>query len=95
MCLSITDLPVVRIALGSNIYGEDIKEGDDLYIECHIRANPNFHRLQWSHNVIISRVFISVFSVVCSVRGLFFSLFTFLLNVSVDGFARCGLLSRC
>lgn len=48
---SITDPPEVGIALGSNINGDDIKEGDDLYIECHIRANPSFHKLQWTHNV--------------------------------------------
>lgn len=41
----------MRIALGSNINGEDIKEGDDLYIECHIRSNPPFHKLQWTLNV--------------------------------------------
>ena len=45
------DPPEVGIALGSNINGDDVKEGDDLYIECHIRANPSFHKLQWTHNV--------------------------------------------
>lgn len=45
------DPPEVSIALGSNINGGDVKEGDDLYIECHIRANPSFHKLQWTHNV--------------------------------------------
>jgi len=51
--LDVQYVPVVRIALGSNIHGEEIKEGDDLYIECHIRANPVFHRLQWSHNGVL------------------------------------------
>jgi len=46
-----TDPPEVGIALGSNINGDDVKEGDDLYIECHIRANPAFYKLQWTHNV--------------------------------------------
>lgn len=49
--LSCSDPPEVRIALGSNINGDDVKEGDDLYIECHIRANPAFYKLQWTHNV--------------------------------------------
>ena len=46
-----SDPPEVGIALGSNINGDEVKEGDDLYIECHIRANPPFHKLQWTHNV--------------------------------------------
>ena len=46
---------MVRLSLGSNIVGDEIKEGDDLYIECHIRSNPAFHRLLWSHNVIKNR----------------------------------------
>ena len=51
------DPPEVGIALGSNINGDDVKEGDDLYIECHIRANPSFHKLQWTHNVSPKTVF--------------------------------------
>jgi hypothetical protein len=56
------DAPEVGIALGSNINGDDVKEGDDLYIECHIRANPAFHKLQWTHNVkLLSYSFLFLF----------------------------------
>ncbi|KAK3874187.1 hypothetical protein Pcinc_020858 [Petrolisthes cinctipes] len=27
-----------------------IKEGDDVYFECNIEANPTFHRVDWHHN---------------------------------------------
>ena len=45
------DAPEVRISLGRTINGAEIKEGDDLYIECHIRSNPPTYKLQWTHNV--------------------------------------------
>jgi hypothetical protein len=61
------DAPEVGIALGSNINGDDVKEGDDLYIECHIRANPAFHKLQWTHNVSSSPIFFFCFVLFCFV----------------------------
>ncbi|EFX86744.1 hypothetical protein DAPPUDRAFT_44172 [Daphnia pulex] len=74
--------PEVGIALGSNINGDDVKEGDDLYIECHIRANPAFHKLQWTHNgvslvhnvsagVVLSNVSLVLRSVTHSRAGLY------------------------
>lgn len=74
--------PEVSIALGSNINGGDVKEGDDLYIECHIRANPSFHKLQWTHNgatlvhnvsagVVLSNVSLVLRSVTHSRAGLY------------------------
>lgn len=49
----ITDPPQVTLSLGSTLKPDDIKEGDDVYFECHIKANPKEHRITWSHNVSI------------------------------------------
>lgn len=37
--------------MGSNLNPEDIKEGDDVYFECNIRANPKTYKLSWYHDV--------------------------------------------
>lgn len=47
----LTDAPQVTLQLGSTLNPNDIKEGDDVYFECHIKANPKEHRITWSHNV--------------------------------------------
>ncbi|KRT84413.1 Fibronectin domain-containing protein, partial [Oryctes borbonicus] len=36
--------------MGSSLNPEDIKEGDDVYFECNIRANPKTYKLSWFHN---------------------------------------------
>lgn len=46
-----TDPPQVTLSLGSTLRPDDIKEGDDVYFECHIKANPKEHRITWSHDV--------------------------------------------
>lgn len=48
--LSVVYAPEVRLRLGSTLDPSAIKEGDDVYFECHIRANPRAHRLLWLHN---------------------------------------------
>ncbi|TGZ54848.1 Kin of IRRE-like protein 1 [Temnothorax longispinosus] len=42
--------PIVSLNLGSTLSPEDIKEGDDVYFECHIRANPSWSKLVWIHD---------------------------------------------
>ncbi|CAG9802706.1 unnamed protein product [Chironomus riparius] len=42
--------PVISLELGSKLQPGDIKEGDDVYFECKIEANPKFRKLQWLHN---------------------------------------------
>jgi hypothetical protein len=37
--------------LGSTLNPDDIKEGDDVYFECHVKANPPWRKLSWLHNV--------------------------------------------
>lgn len=51
MCLRRADQPQVTLSLGSTLNPDDIKEGDDVYFECHIKANPKEHRIAWSHDV--------------------------------------------
>lgn len=53
--LRLSDPPLVNIQLGSTLSSDDIKEGDDLYLECHIQANPRIKKLSWLHNVSITK----------------------------------------
>jgi hypothetical protein len=46
-------VPVVRLALGSSLNPEDIEEGDDVYFECKVNANPIAYKVVWKHNVRI------------------------------------------
>lgn len=47
-------MPVVSLKMGSTLNPDDIKEGDDVYFECNIRANPKAYKLAWFHNVSTS-----------------------------------------
>lgn len=51
--VSVSDPPQVVLHLGSTLNAEDIKEGDDVYFECNIKANPKQHKITWYHNVSI------------------------------------------
>ncbi|XP_011496535.1 PREDICTED: cell surface glycoprotein MUC18 [Ceratosolen solmsi marchali] len=42
--------PKVQLELGSTLKAENIKEGDDVYFECKVRANPEHHKITWRHN---------------------------------------------
>ncbi|XP_071543617.1 uncharacterized protein [Panulirus ornatus] len=42
--------PVVGLSLGRTMNRNMIKEGDDVYFECNIEANPRFHSVDWHHN---------------------------------------------
>lgn len=48
-----TDPPLVTLRLGSTLSPDDIKEGDDVYFECHVQANPQWKKLSWLHDVSI------------------------------------------
>ncbi|GLV36530.1 sidestep IV [Carabus blaptoides fortunei] len=50
--LNVQYMPVVTLKMGSSLNPEDIKEGDDVYFECNIRANPKTYKLAWFHNGI-------------------------------------------
>ena len=50
-CSLFLDPPIVNLRLGSTLNPDDIKEGDDVYFECHVKANPPSRRLSWYHDV--------------------------------------------
>ncbi|XP_067623332.1 uncharacterized protein side-III [Eurosta solidaginis] len=52
LMLNVMYPPQVTLSLGSTLKPDDIKEGDDVYFECHIKANPKEHRITWSHDGI-------------------------------------------
>lgn len=58
-------VPVVTLKMGTSLNPKNIKEGDDVYFECNVRANPRAYRLTWFHEVLFfpsphfTRVFLS------------------------------------
>lgn len=44
-------IPTLQLDLGSNLNPEDIEEGDDVYFECKVHANPAAYKVVWKHNV--------------------------------------------
>ncbi|XP_008195943.1 hemicentin-2 isoform X1 [Tribolium castaneum] len=48
--LNVVYPPKVELHLGSTLNPEDIKEGDDVYFECIIKANPKQHKITWFHD---------------------------------------------
>ncbi|KAJ8925413.1 hypothetical protein NQ315_009245, partial [Exocentrus adspersus] len=48
--LNVVYPPQVALHLGSTLNPEDIKEGDDVYFECNIKANPKQHKITWYHD---------------------------------------------
>lgn len=49
--ISVTVVPTLLLDLGSNLNPEDIEEGDDVYFECKVHANPAAYKVIWKHNV--------------------------------------------
>ncbi|CRL01064.1 CLUMA_CG014257, isoform A [Clunio marinus] len=45
--------PLVTLRLGSTLIVDDIKESDDIYFECDIKANPPWRKLSWLHDGIV------------------------------------------
>ncbi|XP_058467805.1 titin [Malaya genurostris] len=43
-------MPIVTLKMGSSLNPDDIKEGDDIYFDCHIQSNPKPYKLAWYHN---------------------------------------------
>ncbi|XP_053984248.1 hemicentin-2-like [Hylaeus volcanicus] len=39
--------PIVTIKLGSSLRANDINEGDDVYFECDVQANPKAYKMAW------------------------------------------------
>ncbi|CAL4110215.1 unnamed protein product, partial [Meganyctiphanes norvegica] len=51
--LTVFYAPVVSLQLGGPLQGQDLKEGDDVFFECNIRANPVYQRVTWAHNGVV------------------------------------------
>ena len=45
--VSITDAPQVTLKLGSNLRHSHIQEGNDVYFECLVRAEPEVSEIHW------------------------------------------------
>lgn len=43
--------PVVTLRMGVTLNPDDIKEGDDVYFECIVKANPKAYKLAWFKDV--------------------------------------------
>ncbi|XP_055849963.1 hemicentin-1 isoform X2 [Episyrphus balteatus] len=50
MKLNVFFIPTLQLDLGSNLNPEDIEEGDDVYFECKVHANPAAYKVIWKHN---------------------------------------------
>ncbi|XP_066589277.1 B-cell receptor CD22-like isoform X2 [Prorops nasuta] len=41
--------PIVTLKMDSSLNPREIKEGDDVYFECNVKANPRVYKLTWYH----------------------------------------------
>ncbi|KAK8730855.1 hypothetical protein OTU49_007652, partial [Cherax quadricarinatus] len=48
--LDVQYTPQVYLAMGSSLSPDEIKEGDDVYFECNVRAHPYVYKVLWYHN---------------------------------------------
>ncbi|KAG7202911.1 hypothetical protein KM043_010052 [Ampulex compressa] len=48
--LNVFFIPILYLELGSNLNPDDIEEGDDVYFECKVHANPWAYKVVWKHN---------------------------------------------
>ncbi|KAF5301892.1 hypothetical protein FQA39_LY10547 [Lamprigera yunnana] len=48
--LNVFYVPILHLTLGSNLNPDDIEEGDDVYFECKVNANPWAYKVLWKHN---------------------------------------------
>ena len=46
-------MPSALLAFGPSLNPKGIKEGDDVYFECNVRANPRPYKVTWRFNVSI------------------------------------------
>ncbi|XP_037903689.1 nephrin-like [Hermetia illucens] len=51
--LNVVYPPLVALRLGSTLSADDIKEGDDVYFECQVQANPQWRKLNWLHDGVV------------------------------------------
>lgn len=56
-CFYFSVVPILHLELGSNMNPDDIEEGDDVYFECKVHANPGAYKVIWRHNVNFSWIY--------------------------------------
>ncbi len=49
-----SDVPIAMVTFGRSLNPKSIKEGADVYFECHVRSNPQFYNITWRNNVSIA-----------------------------------------
>ena len=49
--LNVHFISSARLRLGSSMRLEEVKEGDDVYLECEVLSNPRPDRVSWFRNV--------------------------------------------
>ncbi|KAJ2950567.1 hypothetical protein O0L34_g8813 [Tuta absoluta] len=50
LTLNLHYMPIVELQLGSTLNPNDIEEGDDVYFDCVVKANPPAYKVVWEHN---------------------------------------------
>ncbi|KAL4709359.1 hypothetical protein ACJJTC_007091 [Scirpophaga incertulas] len=50
IALNLHYMPIVSLVLGPKLNPNDIEEGDDVYFECVVKANPPAYKVVWEHN---------------------------------------------
>ena len=45
----------MRLSLGPSLDPDNMIEGNDVYFDCDIRANPKVYKVIWLHNVSTAR----------------------------------------
>ncbi|XP_026468765.1 sialic acid-binding Ig-like lectin 5 [Ctenocephalides felis] len=48
--LNVLHAPVIRLTLGAPLRSQTVKKGSDVYLECHVNANPLKYIVEWKHN---------------------------------------------
>lgn len=51
--ISLPDVPVAVLSFGLGLDPKGIEEGNDVYFECNVRANPASYNITWRHNVSV------------------------------------------
>ncbi|KAJ0179571.1 hypothetical protein K1T71_005283 [Dendrolimus kikuchii] len=53
LMLNVYYVPVTAMHLGAKMNPNDIEEGDDVYFECDVDANPPAYKVVWEHNNVL------------------------------------------
>ena len=60
----------MSLSLGSNLEASDIKEGDDVYFECNMTANPSATKVTWKKDVRNMQTYIDCIYFNCSLPSI-------------------------